>query len=125
MRGYLSLIGLGTMLAAVAWIVIVMSVNPYEAGLVGFILFYVTFAATLVGCATIGMTVIRLYMLRRTVLNREIRTAFRHAVLFTAIMVMSLLFSASGQFTFLHLIGLIAAAAIVEYFSLQLYRGKG
>ncbi len=119
LRGYLSLIGLGTALAATAWAIILVDVSPEEAGIFGFSMFYVTLAATMIGLLTILMTLIRIYALRREVVSREVKKAFRHAVLFSFIAVGSLILAASNHFSWIWLVGMIAGASIIEYFFLQ------
>jgi hypothetical protein len=122
LRGYLSLIGLGTALAAAAWGIVLFSVNPEEADILAFVMFYVTLAAMLVGMLTMIMTVARVYVLRREVIQREIQKAFRHALLFTAITVVSLFLAAGNRFSIITLVIMIAATSIIEYFFLQFSR---
>lgn len=125
LRAYLSLIGLGTFLAWIAWGIILLNINPFDAGFAEFVMFYVTLAVALVGTLTLIMTVVRVYLLKRKVLVREIRMAFRHSVLFSVIAIVSLALSAAEKFTVWYAILLIAVAAIVEYFFLQFHGGRG
>ena len=125
LKGYLSFIGLGTFLAWFAWSIIVFNVSPKETGIGAFIMFYVTLAVALVGALTLVMTVLRVYVLQRKVIVREIRTAFRHAILFAVIAITSLALSASERFTIWSIIILIAVVSVVEYFFIQFHRGRG
>lgn len=125
LKGYLSFIGLGTFLAWFAWVVILFNVSPKDTGMAGFIMFYVTLAIALIGTLTIMMTALRVYILKREVLGREIRKAFRHSVLFSVVAIVSLALSAVGKFHVLHIVLLVAVASIIEYFFLQFYRGRG
>lgn len=124
LRMYLSMIGLGSFLAWFAWGVIVWSISPREAGLPGFIMFYLTLGLALVGTMTILLSTARIFLLRRKVIEREIRTAFRHAILFALIVIFSLVFSAAGIFSIWYAILLISVASFIEYLFLQLHRGR-
>jgi hypothetical protein len=125
LKAYLSFIGLGTFLAWFAWIVVLFNVNPEESGIAGLIMFYLTLTVSVVGTLTVIMTVMRVYMLKREVLGREIRIAFRHSIMFGAIAVFSLVLSSAGKFHAWHVIVLAAIALLIEYFFLQFHRGRG
>ena len=106
---------LGTVLAWAAWALIVLNVNPFETGLGGLVLFYVTLAVAIVGTVTLGLSFLRVVLLRRSrVPSREIQIAFRHAVLFMIVSVLSLLLSAYGWVRTWHLVALIALAMLAE-----------
>jgi len=123
LRGYIALICLGTALAAAAWGIILFNVNPEEADIAAFAMFYVTLAAMLVGILTTSMTIIRVCVMKREVIQREIQKAFRHALLFTAMTIISLFLAAGDRFSVIPLVVMIAAASIIEYFFLQFSRG--
>lgn len=121
---FCSVMGLGTMFAWFAWALILMNTSPKEAGLAGFLIFYVTLAVALIGTMTLIGTLVRIYLFRRPVPGREIRTAFRHGILFALVAIGSLALSAAGDFQPWYLIVFIAVATLVEYFFLQFHRGR-
>lgn len=125
LKGYLSFIGLGTFLAWLSWVMILFNVSPKDSGFPGFLMFYITLSIAIVGTLTVIMTVLRVHILKRKVLGREIRKAFRHSVFFAVVMIVSLALSASSTFHAWHVILLVAIASIIEYFFLQFYRGRG
>ncbi|OGL73775.1 hypothetical protein A3E39_03510 [Candidatus Uhrbacteria bacterium RIFCSPHIGHO2_12_FULL_60_25] len=126
LRTYVLLMAIGTFLAWMAWIVIVMNVNPMEAGFLGFFMFYLTLAVSLVGSLALIGTFFRIIILKRhEVPSREIRIAFRHAVLFAGVAIVSLLLAANGLLRTWHVVALIAVASIVEYLFLQAQQGRG
>ena len=125
LKGYLSLIGLGTVFAWIAWAIIILNISPVESGVTALVFFYVTLAAALVGTLTLIMTVLRVYLLRREVIVRETRTAFRHAVLFAVIAISSLILSAADRFSTWSIVLLVAIISVVEYFFIQFHRGRG
>jgi len=125
LKGYLSSIGLGTFLAWFAWMVVLFNVNPADTGVAGLVMFYVTLSIALIGTLTIIMSTLRVYILKRKVPVREIRKALRHSVLFSIVAVVSLALSAAGKFHSWHVILLVAAACVIEYFFMQFHRERG
>ncbi|HWR00057.1 MAG TPA: hypothetical protein VN397_04410 [Candidatus Methylomirabilis sp.] len=126
LRTYVLLMALGTFLAWMAWGVIVMNVNPQEAGFIGFFMFYLTLAVALAGTLALLGTFFRIIVLKRhEVPSREIRIAFRHAVVFAGVAIASLLLSANGLLRTWHVVALVAVASIVEYLFLQAQQGRG
>lgn len=122
---FLSLMSVGSALAWFAWAVTLFRVNPFEMGVSALVMFYLTLSIALVGTLTVIGSVLRIHLLRREVHGREIRTAFRHAVLFAAIAIATLILSAAGKFQTYHTIIAIAIASIIEYFFLQWKQGRG
>lgn len=115
LRSFVSLMAVGTVLAWAAWALILLNVNPFETSLAGLALFYVTLAAGIVGAVTLALTFIRVGLLRRAhVPGREIKIAFRHALLFMFVAIFSLILSAHGWVHTWHLVALVALAALAE-----------
>lgn len=122
LRAYLSVIGLGTLLSWFAWSIVLFTMDPYESGWIGFFMFYLTIGVALVGTLTLIFSVIRIFLLRRNVIEREIRTGFRHAVLCSIIAVVSLMLSAAEHFSAIYMVLLLIATVCVEYVFLQIHR---
>jgi hypothetical protein len=125
LRGYLFLIALGTALAWFSWSIVLCTMNPFDSGWIGFSMFYLTIGMALAGTLTIFFSCIRIYLLHRKVIEREIRISFRHAVLCAFIAIASLMLTASGHFSAWYTFGLLLLSVGVEYLFLQAHRGKG
>lgn len=125
LRAYLTCIGFGTLLACFAWGVVLVMMNPDESGWVGFTMFYVTFGMAIIGTLTILLSVMRIFALRRKVVEREVRTSFRHAILLSLIVISSLALSAAGHFSTWYMLGFLAVSIAVEYLFLQAHGGRG
>jgi hypothetical protein len=125
LRGYLFLIALGTALAWFSWSIVLFTMNPFDSGWIGFSMFYLTVGMALAGMLTIFFSCIRIYLLHRKVIEREIRISFRHAVLCAFIAIASLMLTASGHFSAWYMFGLLLLSVGVEYLFLQAHRGKG
>lgn len=112
-----------TVLAWIAWGVVVTGVNPYEAGLPGAGLFYLTLFVALIGTASLVLSFVRVTLLKKSnVPSREIRTAFRHAILFALVTIASLALSAQGILQTWHLVVMVAVVVLVEQFFVRAYR---
>ncbi len=119
-RSFLTLMALATFAALSGWVYILMNVNPEEAGWSGQLLFYVTLFAACVGLLTIAGVLMRVHVRRRKdTAFREVRIAFRHALLLSFMAVASLALSAQGWMNiwwflfFLVLIGSLEYAALL------------
>ena len=113
-----------TVLAWIAWGAILTGIDPYEAGLPGIVLFYVTLAVACAGTATLALSFIRLMLLKKKgIPSREVRTAFRHAMLFTIVLVASLVLSSKGAFHSWQVILLVVAVVFMEQFFARATRG--
>jgi len=111
--------GAGTLLAWGAWATVIFQVNLHEAGILGVILFYLTLAVSLLGSFSIMGVVYRVHALKRKhVISREVRIAFRHAILLTVVAIFSLILSTKSWLTWWSFLLLIASVGIVEYIAL-------
>lgn len=116
---YLWFMGAGTLLAWGAWAAVIFQVNPDEAGILGIVLFYLTLAISLVGSFSIMGVAYRVHALKRThVVSREVRIAFRHAVLLSAVAIASLILSTTSWLRWWTFLILIASVGIIEYIAL-------
>lgn len=80
-RHYLMLMGFATLLAWTSWGVVILRLNPDEAGWPGMLAFFSTLFLGLVGTFATASMSYRVLRLKRPVISREARISFRHAVL--------------------------------------------
>ena len=119
----LAMVG-ATVLAWIAWGSILTGVDPVESGLPGILLFYVTLSVASAGTVSLLLAFIRLKVLKRhDVPSREVHIAFRHAVLFTFVLIVSLLLSARGGVHTWQLVALVALVVLAEQFFARSGRG--
>jgi len=124
-RAYIILMIVGTLVAWLGWSVVVWSVDPQQAGVLGFGMFFLTLLMGLIGTITLfGLLVRLVIMKRRELIIREVKTSFRHAVLLSAVSTVSLIFSAQGWLSWWVLIVFIAVAGVLEYVSLIIQHSR-
>ncbi len=124
-RGYLVLMGLSTVIAWLGWVIVLFNIDPFASGAVGFVLFYITLWAGLIGTLTIAGLLYRVYALRRgDLVIREVRVSFRHALLLSLVSIIALILSAQGWFSWWVLVVLIVVAGVIEYISLVVQQSR-
>jgi hypothetical protein len=104
-------------LSWIAWTTIIINTNPAEAGIGGFVIFYLTLLLGLIGLLTILGTAYRVLILKKQdVISRAVRISFRHGVILGAMAVVSLALSAKSLLRWWLVILMIGVVAMFEYF---------
>lgn len=116
LRSYLILMTITTLVCWAAWAYVVFSVNPETTNWLGFVLFYLALFLSLAGSAAIMGFFIRFVALRRELLFRSVKDAFRQSFLFAFLLVASLFLLSQNLFSWLNLIFLIIGLAVLEVF---------
>lgn len=115
----------GTALAWASWVAVLWNVNPDEAGIPGFVLFYLTLCVALIGTFSVLGVVYRVHVLKRQhVVSREVRIAFRHAILLASMAVSSLALSTYGWLKWWVFLLLLALVGVIEYAALTIQESK-
>ncbi len=124
-RSYLLAMAASTLVAWIAWFAILFTIDPAQAGIMGFVLFYVTLGTGLLGALTLLGLVYRVKIAAHTNIRiREVRIAFRHAILLSFVAVSSLALSAQELLHWWVLIVLIAVVVAIEYASLLIQEAR-
>jgi len=110
------LIGCTTAVAWAGWVLVLLNIDPTQAGVSGVLLFYLTLFTSLVGALTLLGVFFRVHIAnRKEIVLREVRIAFRHAVLLSATAVVALAFSSKGSFRWWLLPLLVLSVGGIEY----------
>jgi len=108
-----------TLLSWGAWGFVMWNTNPFEAGISGFSIYYLTMLMGLIGLITIvGLSYRALVLGRREIISREVRISFRHGVALGLLGVVALILSSQNYLKWWLVALMIAGMAIVEYFFL-------
>ncbi len=120
-KWYAILMGIGTGLAWIAWIIILQTVNPDEAGFLGLIFFFVTMFLALIGTLSMLGLLYRIGLRKRTdMVLKEVRVAFRHALLLSGIAIIALWFSSQDWLRWYTVVGFLLIVVAIEYLFLVL-----
>ena len=111
----------GTCCAVGAWIAILLNVNPNEANIIGFMLFYSTLFVGLVGILTLSGLLYRLGIRGRTeMVLQEVQISLRQAILLASVCILSLYTSAHLWFRWWFIFVFIGLASTFEYVGLRM-----
>ena len=120
LKQYLILVGCGSLIAWVSWLMVLFTVNPFEAGALGFLFFYISLAIALIGTLAILGFGVRMFIHRHEgIVLREVATAFRQACLFTVVLVGSLLLQSRSLLAWWNALLFIGAVTTIELFFLS------
>lgn len=116
---------LATVAAWGGWVFVLFRVDPYEAGMLGLILFYLTLFIASVGTWSVLIVVFRTVFLKRNeVLIREARIAFRHSIMLSLVGAGGLWLAAQSSLRWWHLLLALVLLGGLEYVFLLLQEGK-
>ncbi|MBI4592364.1 hypothetical protein HY733_02865 [Candidatus Uhrbacteria bacterium] len=87
---------LATGAAWIAWAVVVHSVDPSRSGILGLLLFYLTFTMSVFGTMALMGLLIRLWRCRTALMPRIAVRSFRQAILLSLLLSGSLILSSHG-----------------------------
>lgn len=122
LRLYLTIMTILTTICWSAFVLIIFLIDPQTTNSTGFILFYVSLYLSLVGtAATLGF-VVRFVFLKKHLVFRLVKDAFRQSFLFAALITLSLWLLPRGLFSWLNLLLLVVALTVLEFFWLSYER---
>lgn len=124
-RQYILVMGLGTLIAWAAFLLIVALVDPLSAGILGMIFFYVALAVATSGTlALIGLFVRTVVVRTQDVLSKQVTHSFREGFLVSLLLVAALILQSRGLLSILNTTLLLAVLVLTEFFFLS-YRSRG
>lgn len=125
LRSYLITMSAATAVCWLSWAYILFTINPETTNLVGFLLFYLSLFLALIGTGAIAGFLIRFIALKRELIFRSVREAFRQSFLFSFLIIAALFFLAHNLFTWLNLVLLVVGLSVLELFLINYRRGFG
>ncbi|TAK03713.1 hypothetical protein EPO34_00940 [Patescibacteria group bacterium] len=125
LRGYLAVMALASVAAWLSWIIVLVAIDPSQAGTLGFVFFYLTLAAALIGSiATLGAAV-RVWARREELAARHVSKSLRHGLFVTALVMLSLLLLPKGFLTWWTATLLIIFFSLLELAFVSAQKGRG
>lgn len=113
-RDYLIVMSLATLAAWAGWIVVLVSIDPTAAGMLGFTFFYLTLAVALLGSFSIIGAAVRTWIRPDELVSRHVARAFRHGILFSGLVIGSLILLSRQLLTWWVMILLVLLLALIE-----------
>lgn len=126
LRRYLFLMSVASLLCWLAWIFVLLSIDPATSGLLGFMFFYLSLWLAVVGSfSVLGFLARRLVIHEDEIVFRHVKQTFRQSIIVASLTVLALLFLAHELLAWWNVMLLILAAVFVEgiIFTNRRYRG--
>jgi hypothetical protein len=119
LKYYLIIMSVATLVCWVAWLMVLYYINPTEAGVVGFLIFYSSFALAVLGTFSLLGFFGRVWFSKEQIIFRHLGVAFRQAVWFAILLAVSLILQSQGLLTWWNGLLLITFLTIVEFMFLS------
>lgn len=119
LRFFIISILLCTVLCWLAWVLILLRINPYDAGVIGFLLFYTSLFLALVGTFSLAGLGMRRICKRHELQFRQVPVSFRQGVWFALFLVIMLFLQSQDMLTAVNVFLFIMAHTVIELFFLS------
>lgn len=119
---YLTVMGISNAGLWLAWVLVVVNLDPTDAGAIGLVLFYASLFLAAAGTLALAGFGLRRLAFRSTPPFRHLDVAHRQAFLFAALGVISLILQAQGWFAWWNALLLFAIASGIEYLTVSRQR---
>ncbi len=103
-----------TIIVWLAWIFILLKVDPTVSGWTGFLFFYTTFFVANIGTSAIIGTAVRRRFRPQDLVSRQVLTSFRQSVWFSSILIVALILLSQGFFRLWIITLVILVFAFIE-----------
>ncbi|MBI4257186.1 hypothetical protein HY626_03985 [Candidatus Uhrbacteria bacterium] len=113
-RSYLIIMSLTTVAAWTAWVVVLHGVDPTRSGVIGFVLFYLTFIMAVFGSLSILGLLIRLWRSKTDLPSRLAIRSFRHGILLSILLTSSLILFSQTWFRWWTMLLVVFIVTLVE-----------
>lgn len=113
---FLIALAIGSILSWAAWILVLLSLDPYSGGFMVIGLFYVSGALALLGTLTLGGFFLRYWLEKDKIPFQQIATALRQATTLTLAVMVGLLLQASRLLNGWSLAILFVLVILTEFF---------
>lgn len=103
----------------IAWILVLIYVDPFKAGFVGFVFFYLSLFFALIGTLSVIGYFIRSKVHKEEITYQQVSNAFRQAILLAIFVAGSLFLKSFGLLNWFNIIIFIIALVLLEVFYLS------
>ena len=116
-NGYSIILSVCCAICWAAWVLVLIFINPFESGILGLFLFYISLALSLGALLSLFGIWVRIKLLKKDeVPQKSISLASRQAILFTFIIIMALILQSQRFLTWWLMLIVITFTAVIELF---------
>lgn len=116
LRQYILVFFLGTLIGSIAWVLVVLNINPSQTGFFGFVVFYLTLFIALQGFFTSVPTLLRSIIYRHRNTEEIIVISLRQGFLLTILILGSLFLLSQNLLFWWSLLLMIGFLSLIEFF---------
>lgn len=119
LKGFLTIMVISTLAAWVSCAMVIFKVDPFSAGLSGFILFYASLWLALTGTISLVGLGARSLFRKEELIFRHVSNSFRQATFLALLVVGLMFFQGHRLLTWWNVTALIAAFSLIEFFAIS------
>lgn len=116
LKQYLILMSLCAIFCWAIWISVLYLIDPTEAGILGFVFFYLSLFLSLVGTISVIGLLFRMKWGKEELIFKTVFVSFRQAIMLSTLLVGSLFLKSKNLLTWWNAVFLILALTILEFF---------
>ena len=105
-----------------AWLFILLNIDPTVSGWIGFLFFYATFFVACIGTLSVAGTAVRRWFRPQDLVSRQVLASFRQSVWFSVILATTLILLSQGLFRLWIITLVIIVFALLELFFLSVHQ---
>lgn len=124
LKQYILAFLLGTVIASVAWVMVLTNIDPVTAGVPALLAFYLTLFIALNGFFTTMATIVRAIIFARRNVEEVVTVSLRQGVLFSVLITGSLFLLSVELLNWWTLLLFIALVSLLEFFFLSTKKGS-
>lgn len=125
LRSYTIIIALGSLFAWLAWLTILLRINPVTTGQFGIIAFYGSLMVALCGSLTTFVTILRHYSAQEWDTDALLIASIRQSFILSVIFIASLYLSSIDRLSIISFIVVLFVIGGIEYFLLKSQHKQG
>ena len=115
LRQYITFFAVGTAIGWCAWFLVLMSIDPIEAGIVTYLIFYISLTIGLGGLLTTVSTLIRVIRFPERDAEEIVLTSLRQGLLLTILVVGSLILLSLEMFSWWTSVLVVMIVGLLEF----------
>ena len=113
---YLIILSVCTVAAWVAWVLVLLLMNPVSGNILTYLFFYLTLALALIGTLSVGGYLFRAFIKHDELAYKHVNVASRQSVLLTVLVILTLVLQSFRVLMWWNLLLLVLATAFIELF---------
>ncbi len=114
LRQYTIILGVGTAIIWTAWFLVLVSIDPFTAGALGYAIFFITFFGGIVGLLTLLATVTRSLHHPNRDLEDVVVISLRQSVILALLLIGSLILARQRSLNWLSITGILTIVGLLE-----------